>query len=267
MNAGRSAFCSERVAAGASCAGVNMKVLITAGGTSEPIDPVRTITNSSTGRLGVEIARAFAKLENVEKIYYVCGKRAVLPDSEKTEIMPILSTNDLVNAVKKVFAGDAPDAVIHSMAVSDYTVSRVTTLDALAEAAEKAAGGSADFRAALMNAEAIDNTKKVSSYVDDMAVFLTKTPKVISMFKDMPKKPVIVGFKLLSGVPEEELIDVAFNLLRKNECDFVLANDSTQITGDLHRGYLVDAEKNIKQFETKAEIAAGIAKAVTEKLV
>ena len=48
-----------------------MKIIITAGGTSERIDDVRTITNSSTGRLGLAIGNTFAEkyADRIEKIY------------------------------------------------------------------------------------------------------------------------------------------------------------------------------------------------------
>jgi phosphopantothenoylcysteine synthetase/decarboxylase len=54
------------------------KIVITAGGTSEPIDTVRSITNSSTGRLGYEICAALLKQKSaeIEKIYYLCPLRA-----------------------------------------------------------------------------------------------------------------------------------------------------------------------------------------------
>ena len=58
-----------------------MKIMITAGGTSERIDDVRTITNSSTGRLGYAVGKAFAEKyrDDIEKIYYLHGKRASYP--------------------------------------------------------------------------------------------------------------------------------------------------------------------------------------------
>ena len=74
-----------------------MKIVITAGGTSERIDDVRTITNSSTGSLGFAIGQAFirqAKTEEnpdgpIEKIYYLHGQRAKAPEHEIVEAIPI----------------------------------------------------------------------------------------------------------------------------------------------------------------------------------
>ena len=80
-----------------------MKIVITAGGTSERIDDVRTITNSSTGSLGYAIGQAFlarAKTgENpdgeIEKIWYLHGQRAKAPEHECIEAVPITGVLDL----------------------------------------------------------------------------------------------------------------------------------------------------------------------------
>ena len=108
-----------------------MKIVITAGGTSERIDDVRTITNSSTGSLGFAIGNAFIAEEKVEKIYYLHGKRAVWPEHEKIEPIEIGGVMDLKENITRVLTEDTIDAVIHAMAVSDYMVHQVTTLDKL----------------------------------------------------------------------------------------------------------------------------------------
>ena len=108
-----------------------MKIVITAGGTSERIDDVRTITNSSTGSLGFAIGTAFAAEEKIEKIYYLHGKRAVWPEDEKVVPIEIGGVMDLKDSLTKVLTEEKIDAVIHAMAVSDYMVHQVTTLDKL----------------------------------------------------------------------------------------------------------------------------------------
>ena len=108
-----------------------MKIVITAGGTSERIDDVRTITNSSTGSLGFAIGTAFAASDEIEKIYYLHGKRAVWPENEKVEPIEIGGVMDLQENLTRVLTENKIDAVIHAMAVSDYMVHQVTTLDKL----------------------------------------------------------------------------------------------------------------------------------------
>ena len=74
-----------------------MKIVITAGGTSEPIDDVRKITNTSTGSLGLAIGNAFLQehRDAVDKIYYLHGERAPYPDDQLVEHIRIGGTMDL----------------------------------------------------------------------------------------------------------------------------------------------------------------------------
>ena len=111
------------------------KIIITAGGTSERIDNVRKITNSSTGKLGVVIANKIMELkgDEIEKIYYIASKTALKPSHEKIEIVEIIDTNDLKIAVDKLLTTEKIDYFIHSMAVSDYTVDFVTTAKRIIE--------------------------------------------------------------------------------------------------------------------------------------
>ena len=229
-----------------------MKIVITAGGTSERIDDVRTITNSSTGSLGFAIGNAFIAEEKVEKIYYLHGKRAVWPEHEKIEPIEIGGVMDLKENITRVLTEDKIDAVIHAMAVSDYMVHQVTTLDKLM--------GTED------PAHAQDLTgNKISSDIDDLISHMKRSPKVISCIKEVSPESILVGFKLLSGVPHEELIDVGYRLLQKNNCDFVMANDLREIGNGFHKGYLIHRDKTYDSMNTNEEIAAMIVRRVLEE--
>ena len=229
-----------------------MKIVITAGGTSERIDDVRTITNSSTGSLGFAIGNAFIAEEKVEKIYYLHGKRAVWPEHEKIEPIEIGGVMDLKENITRVLTEDKIDAVIHAMAVSDYMVHQVTTLDKLM--------GTED------PAHAQDLTgNKISSDIDDLIIHMKRSPKVISCIKEVIPESILVGFKLLSGVPHEELIDVGYRLLQKNNCDFVMANDLREIGNGFHKGYLIHRDKTYDSMNTNEEIAAMIVRRVLEE--
>ncbi len=228
-----------------------MKIIITAGGTSEKIDDVRTITNSSTGRLGFAIGKAFAEKygDDIEKIYYLHGLRAAYPQHEKVEPIAIGGVMDLQAELQKLLTTEKIDAVVHAMAVSDYIVNEVTTLDKIrgTEDPENAADLSGN---------------KISSDIDDLVIHMKKSPKVISGIKKWAPDTRLVGFKLLSSVPHEELIDVGYHLLQKNDCDFVMANDLSEIGKDYHRGYLIHKDKTYDTMETNEEIADMIARRI-----
>ena len=237
-----------------------MKIVITAGGTSERIDDVRTITNSSTGSLGYAIGEAFIKRakteENpdgpIEKIYYLHGLRAKAPEHEAVEAIPITGVLDLQEKLTKVLTEDSIDACIHAMAVSDYLVHQVTTLDKLL--------GTEDPE----HAQDLSGNK-ISSDIDDLIIHMKRSPKVIAGIKAASPDTTLVGFKLLSGVPHEELIDVGYRLLQKNGCDFVMANDLREIDKEHHRGYLIHTDKTYDTMNTNEEIAEMIVRRVLEK--
>ena len=93
------------------------RVLITAGPTQEPIDPVRYISNHSTGKMGYAIARAFA--EAGAAVTLVSGPTALpLPDPDIRRI-DVRSAQEMFEATQAAFA-DA-DIVVLSAAVADYT--------------------------------------------------------------------------------------------------------------------------------------------------
>lgn len=228
-----------------------MKIIITAGGTSEKIDDVRTITNSSTGRLGFTIGKTFAEKygENIETIYYLHGQRAAYPEHDKIKPITIGGVMDLKAELEKLLTLEKIDAVVHAMAVSDYIVNEVTTLDKIR--------GTED-----PNHKADLSGNKISSDIDDLVIHMKKSPKVINSIKKWAPDTKLVGFKLLSSVPHEELIDVGYHLLQKNDCDFVMANDLSEIGKDFHRGYLIHKDKTYDTMETNEEIADMIARRI-----
>lgn len=96
---------------------VGKRVLITAGPTQEPLDPVRYISNHSTGKMGYAIARAFARAG--AHVTLVSGPTALpLPHPAVTRI-PVQSAQDMFRATEAAFA--EADIVVLSAAVADYT--------------------------------------------------------------------------------------------------------------------------------------------------
>ena len=84
-------------------------ILITAGGTSEPIDEIRAITNKSTGRLGSAICEEFNKREEAGRIFYVHGKGAVLPKGEMVTLYEVMSTQNVLDCMRDILSGNTVD--------------------------------------------------------------------------------------------------------------------------------------------------------------
>ena len=213
-------------------------IIVTAGGTSEKIDNVRKITNSSTGKLGMKIALELLKKYNDVKIYYVCSRNSLRPINDRVEVIEIDGTMDLKNNIENLLTQNKIDYFIHSMAVSDYMVDYVTNLESIKNNDIKVISGN-----------------KISSNEDNLVIVLKPTPKIISIIKNISPETYLVGFKLLDGVSKEELISVAKKLRDKNKCDLVVANDLENIRKGNHKAYIIDKKDEIEEVNGKDVIA------------
>ena len=245
-----------------------MKIIITSGGTSEKIDDVRRITNASTGRLGGLIAHAFYKSSKDIQIYYVCSSHAYIPDIpniSRLNVITISDTASLLQELEHLLTTQKIDAVIHAMAVSDYYVKSVNTAESIADAIISQIAkldANTDLYdtvlEAIVNTSALDRHEKISSNHNNLMLSFAKNQKVIARIKKWQPSTTLVGFKLLNKVTETQLIDVGHNLLLKNNCDFVLANDLQYVQKDAHIGFLINSHKSYTKFDTKECIAEGI---------
>lgn len=249
-----------------------VSILITAGGTQEDIDTVRSITNHATGRLGSLIADAF--LQDGAKVTYLCGETSVLPALHGCDVIKIRGVTMLIEKLDMLLQENVYDCVIHSMAVSDFTPCAVTTADEMAQAIERELCGgdfskeemSARIRDIIINGSRQLKENKISSKSDYLIMTLKQTPKVIRHIKAIQPQTLLVGFKLLSGVSETELLERALDLSARNGCDYVLANDLNDIYGDTHKAFLTDKSKIICRAGTKTEIAQIIFQNVMERI-
>lgn len=219
------------------------KYVITSGGISEKIDNVRKITNSSSGKLGMTIANHLLESKSDITIYYVCSKNALRPSNKRVKIIEVVGTLDLKDKVESLLRNEKIDYFIHTMAVADYMVDYVTTVDKM----KKSFLNNSDM-------EVINDTK-ISSYENNLVLVLKPTPKIISLIKKESPLTYLVGFKLLDGVSKKELIEVAKRLRDKNKCDLVVANDLEDIRNKEHKAYIIDKEDKVVEASDKEDIA------------
>lgn len=263
-------------------------IIITAGGTIEPIDGVRQITNTSTGRLSACIYSALAKFIETRAaecgasgqqkqdvlVHYVMSETASRPVPESIlpiRFYPVTDVKSVEAVLEKLMTTYMIDYVIHGMAVSDFSKKYLVEQDQLVDELtseivfamrEKSGITAAELKEIIGNVlenptHILDSAEKISSQ-SDLILSLAKTPKLISEIKMWNPKTCLVGFKLLKGASVEALIVAGTELADKNSCDFVLANDMNQINGDLHRGILIHNGGVVGIYETKEAIAKGI---------
>lgn len=161
-------------------------VLVTAGPTQEKIDPVRFISNHSTGKMGYAIAKQ-AKMRGA-KVTLVSGPVA-LEAPKGVEVVPIVSAKDMADAVWE--RADEMDMIIKAAAVADYRP--VTTYE--------------------------DKVKKSS---DDMSIALERTDDILAhLGKNKKEGQILCGFSMET----KDMLENSKAKLEKKNLDVIVANN------------------------------------------
>ena len=182
------------------------KVMITAGPTREPIDPVRFISNHSSGKQGYAIARAAVEL-GAETVLISGPVSLAIPPG--VQMMPVETAQEMLAACE----GEMPaDIAIFTAAVADWRVADVAT-DKLKKSAGK-----------------------------PPALSLAENPDILATIaRGSPRPEIVVGF----AAETERVTGNAMEKLRRKGCDLILANDvstgSGVFGGDRNKVHLISA--------------------------
>jgi phosphopantothenoylcysteine decarboxylase/phosphopantothenate--cysteine ligase len=161
------------------------RVVVTSGPTVEPIDPVRYLSNRSSGKQGHAIAAAAAAAG--ADVVLVCGPVAI-PDPARTSTVHVQTAAEMLAAVERALPADA---AVFCAAVADWRV------EAAAQKIKKGASGAPSLR-------------------------LIENPDILATIARHPSRPrLVVGF----AAETENVIEHARQKLAKKGCDMILAND------------------------------------------
>lgn len=213
------------------------KILITAGGTKEKIDPVRFISNSSSGKMGI----ALADMASQEGADVTLVSTFKVEKSYKNIVAE--TAQEMEKVVKENLANQ--DCIIMTAAVSDYRIKNYS---------EQKIKKSDDEGITLELVKNPDILKEICEI------------KNVSSSESKENMPVIVGFCAES----ENLIENAKKKIQKKGCDFLVANDISRkdigFNSDENEVYLLDKDLNIKHVEkdTKQNIAKRILEEIFE---
>lgn len=161
------------------------KVLITAGPTMEKIDPVRFISNHSTGKMGYALAK-IAMLRGAE-VTLVTGKTSI-PKPNFVKVVNVQSAKEMFEAVDKEF--DTQDIVIMSAAVADYRPKEVAT-------------------------------EKIKKKDGEAAIELERTEDILATMAARKKNQFVCGFSMET----ENMIENSKAKLEKKNLDMICANN------------------------------------------
>jgi len=200
------------------------KVLITAGATREYIDPIRFITNKSSGKMGVALAEE-AELRGAE-VTLIKTKGSVSSFVENQ--IEVETVEEMLQAIESELKSREYDIVILAAAVGDFTPK------------EKA-------------------QKKIKSG-KELILELVPTPKIIQRVKEIAPDVFLVGFKAEYGVGGEELIAQARRQIEKAKSDVVIANRGEVAFGsEVNEVYWITGESYEKlPLMSKRELAEKI---------
>ncbi|WP_460354314.1 bifunctional phosphopantothenoylcysteine decarboxylase/phosphopantothenate--cysteine ligase CoaBC [Mycobacterium sp. ZZG] len=222
-----------------------VKVLVTAGGTREPIDPVRFIGNRSSGKQGYAVARVMA--QRGAEVTLIAGNTAGLIDPAGVHVMHIGSATQLRDAVSK----HAPDANVLVMAAAV-----------------------ADFRPANPVATKI---KKGPSEEGDPAIELVRNDDVLAgavrsrRDGQLPNMAAIVGFAAETGDANGDVLFHARAKLARKGCDLLVVNavgENRAFEVDHNDGWLLSADGTETALEhgSKTVMASRIVDAIAAVL-
>lgn len=242
------------------CDIIRMKIIITSGGTSEAIDRVRKLTNHATGALGAQIAELF--LQDGHEVIYLCDQNAKKPKADNYQLHLVTDVKSLSVKVHELLTTQTADVFIHAMAVGDYQIEHVLSQDDVAnqlyEILKTGDLSVENIKTALYNMQSTYHPNVKIDSKSALHLILKRAPKIIGMIKTLQPSLKLIGFKLQSHVSKETLFESAYQLMETNKCDYVLANDIADISGNHHKGYLISNDKTFIELHTKQEIAKQI---------
>lgn len=187
-------------------------VLVTAGPTQEAIDPVRYITNKSTGKMGYALAYQAALMG--AKVTLVTGPTNLEIPFGISEVIKVKSAQQMYEAVTSSF--DEMDIVIKSAAVADYKPKNISD-------------------------------SKIKKSDSDLVLELDRNKDILFELGKLKTKQVLVGF----AAETDDLIANAQKKLAKKNLDFIVANDLKQegagFAGDTNIAKLLFADGNIEE--------------------
>ncbi|MGL5331006.1 MAG: bifunctional phosphopantothenoylcysteine decarboxylase/phosphopantothenate--cysteine ligase CoaBC [Peptostreptococcaceae bacterium] len=165
------------------------KIIITAGPTVEAIDPMRYITNRSTGKMGYAIAKE--AIDRGAEVTLVSGPTKIEPPKNLKKLIKIESANDMYDAVIENL--EQNDVIIKSAAVADYKPKSYSD-------------------------------KKIKKSDDDLVIELDRNKDIAYEIGKVKKDKILVGF----AAETNDLIENAKGKIKKKNLDFIVANDLTK---------------------------------------
>ena len=192
------------------------RVLVTAGPTIEYIDPIRVITNKSSGKMGIAVAEEAKRRGAQVTLVYGHG---TTPSPSGMKILSAETTKQMYDLVLSELKAVRYDVLI-------------------------AAAAAADFAPESSYEEKVD-----SHTTREFEVKLKSLPKIIDQVKRVSPKTFLVAFKAEYNVSDQELVERAQKRLKNSRADFIVANDvgreGAGFQTDTNEAFVVGKDKKV----------------------
>ena len=212
------------------------RVLVTAGSTVEHIDPIRVITNTSSGKMGIAIAQEAGRMGATVTLVYGHGSE---PANDRA--VRVSTGEEMHRTIVSELSSKKYDVAIMAAAVADFTPAK-------------------------------KSDKKIDTRASRMELSLVATRKIIDEVKKKNKDTFLVAFKADYGVSDSVLIEKAYKKLRESGADIVVANDlgrkGSEAGSDKNQVFIVDKSKKVVHMplESKATIARKLLEMIAKSI-
>ena len=190
-----------------------MKIVVTAGGTREYIDPVRYISNASTGKMGYEIAKAAVAAGH--DVTLISAPTSLTPPSS-VKIINVITSEDMFEAVRANYTDC--DCLIMSAAVSDYKPSEKSSI-------------------------------KIKKQKQELILQLVPTTDILNWAGENKNAQILVGFAL----EDRDLHKNAHEKMQKKHLDMIVANSPAAIASEMSKVYIKTLQSDWLEFEEDAK--------------
>lgn len=212
------------------------RVLVTAGSTVEHIDPIRVVTNTSSGKMGIAIAQEAERMGATVTLVYGHGS-----EPANGRAVRVNTSEEMYKAVVSELSSKKYDIVIMAAAVADFMPAK-------------------------------RSEKKIDTRSGKMELPLVATRKIIDEVKKKSRGTFLVAFKADYGVPDSALIEKAYKKLQESGADIVVANDlgrkGSEAGSDRNQVFIVDRKKKVVHLplESKPAIARKLLEIVAKSV-
>lgn len=190
------------------------KLLITAGRTEEAIDPIRYLSNRSSGQMGYSLAKAGVELG--AEVILISGPTNLPKPVGIKEFVPVRSAQDMYEACIERFYD--VDIAVACAAVADYKPKYYSQ-------------------------------EKIKKKDGELTIVLDRNPDILFEMGKLKKEQILIGF----AAETENILENAFGKLKRKNLDMIVANDARNMQKETNKIFIIKSEESIEELEEKSK--------------